>query len=324
MFLPDDMNLDPYMGPLPEFKEVRPAWHFLDRVVREFDENTVSGYPRLPWEKMYDDFSFRPGEVTLYFGYSSHGKSAVTNQVSLGLVEQGEKVGIASLEVPVHKTIAKLARAGTTKRCPTEDQVKDFMRWCNKRLWLFNHHGMIDPRVMCAVIRYTIEKFGVQHFIVDNLMKCIRGQDNYNTEKDFVDELIAIAKFYDVHIHLVAHARKGDESKRPNRYEIRGSSTIGDQADNCIAVWRNKPLEQKIREGGHRDRGEYDTIIGIDKQRENGIEGDYGLYHDWDTGQFVGNVGDPVVRYLETNNGHNATTTDRLAQAGSDENGNNE
>jgi twinkle protein len=319
MLLPDDMDLSPYMGPLPEFKEVRPAWHFLEKVVGEFDAARVDAYPRLPWAKAHDDFSFRPGELTLYFGYSSHGKSAVTSQISLGLVSQGERVAVASLEVPVSKTLAKMARQAIALRSPSEDRIKSFMKWCNKRLWIFNHHGMIDPRVMIAVIRYTIEKFHVKHFVVDNLMKCIRGQDNYNAEKDFIDELIAVAKFYDVHIHLVAHVKKGDETRRPNRYEIRGSSTIADQADNCIAIWRNKPLEQKLREGGHRERGEFDTILGIDKQRENGIEGDYGLYYDWETCQFVGSVGDETIKYLEYPNG-NETTTHRYAQAGADEN----
>jgi twinkle protein len=297
-FLPDSMDLEPYMGPLPEFREVKPAWKFKDDVVREFNPVEQDALPRLPWEKTHDAFRFRPGEVTCYFGFSSHGKSVVMDQVTVSLIDQGESVAIASLEMPPSKTLAKMCRQATCREWPNEENVKQFLKWSDKLLYVFDHTGMINAETMLAVVRYTIDKYQVKHFVIDNLMKCIRGQDNYNGEKDFVDGLVAIAKFYGIHIHLVAHVKKSDEAKRPSRYDIRGSSTISDQVDNCVYVWRNKDLERRLREGDHRKGIEFDTLLGIDKQRENGIEGEYGFYYDQQTCQFLPHVAAKPITYL--------------------------
>jgi twinkle protein len=39
-------------------------------------------------------------------------------------------------------------------------------------------------------------------------MKCVSGEDDYNSQKSFVDELTALARDHNVHIHLVHHIRK--------------------------------------------------------------------------------------------------------------------
>jgi twinkle protein len=299
VWLPDDMDLGPYMDPLPLFKEIKPPWKFTDEVIGEFSESDRNLLPKLPWPKTYDSFSFRKAETTIFFGFSSHGKSAVASQVVASLISQGYSAAIASLEMHPRKTLAKMARQCACKDWLDEEKIRQFMRWADKRLWMFNYQGMIEPRIMLAIVRYTFERYNTDFFVIDNLMKCIRGQDNYNGEKDFIDELISVAKYYDKHIILVAHVRKTDESKRPSRYDIRGSSTISDQVDNCLSVWRNKDLERRLREGDHRDREEFDTIVGIDKQRETGIEGEFGLYYDGATCQFLGHVAEKPVRYME-------------------------
>ena len=65
-------------------------------------------------------------------------------------------------------------------------------------------------------------------------------------------------------LHLVAHARKGqDESKAPRKMDVKGSGNIVNQADNVFSVWRNKPKE----EADCPPETDPDAILYVDKQR---------------------------------------------------------
>ena len=46
--------------------------------------------------------------------------------------------------------------------------------------------------------------------MIDSLVKCGVGVDDYNAQKKFVDALCWAAKQHKVHIHLVNHIRKGN------------------------------------------------------------------------------------------------------------------
>jgi twinkle protein len=49
-------------------------------------------------------------------------------------------------------------------------------------------------------------------------MKCVSGEDDYNAQKAFVDQITALARDEDMHIHLVHHIRKlSSEETTPNK-----------------------------------------------------------------------------------------------------------
>lgn len=76
-------------------------------------------------------------------------------------------------------------------------------------MWLFDHQGSLSPETVTGVIRYAIEQHGVTHVLVDSLMKCGIGTDDYNRQKKLVDDPLAtISHQSGAHLHLVAHARK--------------------------------------------------------------------------------------------------------------------
>ncbi|MCZ9335993.1 bifunctional DNA primase/helicase, partial [Klebsiella pneumoniae] len=81
-----------------------------------------------------------------------------------------------------------------------------------------------------AVVRYAAVELGVTHFMVDSLMKCVQGEDDYNGQKAFVDELTAIARDHGLHIHLIHHIKKpANEDHKPSKYDMKGSGAITDQ-----------------------------------------------------------------------------------------------
>jgi twinkle protein len=86
-------------------------------------------------------------------------------------------------------------------------------------------------------------------------------------------------------VHLVAHCRKPPttgETLPPNRYDIKGTSAISDQASNVAMVWFNKAKRQALQKNAH-DEAELakpDALIVIDKQRHGTFEGKLALWFD--------------------------------------------
>ena len=72
--------------------------------------------------------------------------------------------------------------------------------------------------------RYCAKELGIKHVFIDSLMKCVRGEDDFNGQKDFVDELCSLARDNQIHIHLVHHIRKlSSEAETPDKTDVKGS-----------------------------------------------------------------------------------------------------
>lgn len=272
--------------------QVLPASSWLEAVMDHFfkPEEFVRSV-RLGWVKTHADFAFRPAEVTLWGGINGHGKSQVLGQVGLDLMCQGERVGVASLELPPAMVMSRMVRQANGSSRPLKEYVTNFHGWTDNRLWLYDHVGSSDPRTILAMIRYSVAKFGITHFIVDNLAKVIKGEggtDVYNAQKDFINGLCSIAHDTGVHIHLALHVKKKDsEADVPGKFDIKGSGSITDLVDNIFIVWRNKPKESAIREGKADKNAEPDAIIVLEKQRNGEAEGQYNLWFDPSSFQYV-------------------------------------
>jgi len=282
--------------------KVSPASSWLPQVLDHFfkPEEFVRAV-RLGWVKTHADFAFRPAEVSLWGGINGHGKSQVLGQVALDLMCQGERVGIASLELPPVMVMARMVRQANGSSCPPKEYVMNFHGWTDNRLWLYDHVGSSDPRTILAMIRYSVAKFGITHFVVDNMAKVIKGEggtDVYNSQKDFINSLCSIAHDTGVHIHLALHVKKKDsEADVPGKFDIKGSGAITDLVDNIFIVWRNKPKEAAIREGNADKNAEPDAIIVLEKQRNGEAEGQYNLWFDPSSFQYVENRHDLPRQY---------------------------
>jgi twinkle protein len=294
-------------------QKVKPAALWIDELIERIKSPKAQKRALMPWRKTHALVQFRPGEVTLWGGANGHGKSLVTGQVSLSLGSQGERVCVASFEMKPMKTLERMARqwSGHNPADPAfagdREAQKQFVNlygqfkdWTETRLWLYDQQGTVTASQVCAVVRYCAKELKVTHFVIDSLMKCVAGEDDYNGQKAFIDELTAIARDYGVHIHIVHHIRKpADESHKPNKYDYKGTGAITDQVDNVISVWRNKVKEKK-REAGARDYlpEDPDALLICDKQRNGEWEGNIGLWFDPRSQQFVGNHGDePMTLY---------------------------
>ncbi|PPC82636.1 MAG: hypothetical protein CTY38_06030 [Methylotenera sp.] len=279
-----DGDFDNYMQErdASEHPNVKPATEFVDQLINFFNTDNVYAGASLPWAKTHEQFRLRPGEVTLWPGFNGHGKSLVIGQIMLHLLRE-QRVCIASFEMKPITTLARMCRQALGASSPTDDYVRRFCERGGDRLWLYDQHGTVNSERVIAVIHFAAEKLGVQHFVIDSLMKCGINEDDYNGQKYFVDRLCAAAKDTGCHIHLVAHSRKGqDEFSAPGKMDVKGSGSITDQVDNVMTVWRNKRKEQAVAAGKADDKtlNEPDTLVICDKQRNGEWEGKIGLWFD--------------------------------------------
>lgn len=286
-----DFDFSQYMQEKEEHA-VLPASDWLKGTIDAF--YATDDGPRQPgmlWKKTEDKIRFRPGEVSVWAGVNGHGKSMFLSQVTLDLCYQAEKVMVASFEMKPVRQMHRMSRQAAGSRLPTKDWLEVFHQWTDGRLWLYDHVGAVEWCKVIAVMRYARETFGITQFVVDSMMKCVKGEDDYNGQKDFVNELCAFAQAHSVHVHLVHHVKKSEsEHKAPGKFDIKGSGAISDQVDNVFIVWRDKKSSEQ-------NNGDPGCVLACEKQRNGEFEGKFGFWFDVDSQQYVENLNEMPCSY---------------------------
>lgn len=291
----DEIDFNLYMLPEEKGEKVKPASFWTEAMLQRLYGETSNQGALLPWVKTHELIAFRPGEVTLWPGINGHKKSMVTGQALLGFIANGQRGCIASLEMKPDRTLDRMAKQAHGNK-PAIAYARRFAAWTDGRLWMYDQLGQMDWQRMVAVVRYCAEKLKVDHFVIDSLMKCVKGEDDYNGQKEFVDSLCAVAKDKNIHVHLVHHARKQqNEDSPPNKFDAKGSGSITDQVDNVITVWANKKKDAQRAQGKPVDEMEPDGLLIVDKQRNGEWEGRIALWFDAPSLSYMGERGRPPL-----------------------------
>ena len=279
---PSVLDLRTYMAaPTPDIGAEGPM-QFKDRLIDLFYGEGKDKGGRLPWMKTHKLMCFREGEVTVWAGINGHGKSQVTGQVGLDMAFNGEKVAIGSFEMAPERTLYRMVRQAAREECPSPAYINAFLKWFEGQMWLLNKKGRVDLQYVQAAIRYCVKELGVTQFFVDNLAKCVRGEDDYSGQKDFIDEMCSVAYETKCHIHIIHHMKKGEnELDIPDKFSIKGAGGIVDLVDNAIIVHRNKRKEYAMQSGKHDQniRESADCTLRVCKQRNGHWEGDIKLWY---------------------------------------------
>ncbi len=280
------IDFDAYLKGPDEGASVRPASDWLDATLEAFTRPVHAFGAALPWPTTQNSIRLRHGELSIWPGMNGHGKSMMINQVVLHLLAQGEKVCICSMEMKPHETMKRMCRQAFGTSAPRITDIKELHQWTDGRLWLYDQQGQVTPDRVIAVGRYCHE-IGINHLVVDNLLSCGIPEDGYNDQKAFVLALATHAHDTRQSVHLLAHSRKGkDELSPPNKYDVRGSASITDLADNVFVVYRNKRKEKELEEG-RGDPQEYDALMIVDKHRHGEWEGRIPLWFDKKSQSYV-------------------------------------
>ena len=259
------------------------------------DPNAFLGYTT-PWEKHHRKLFLRPDELSLWTGINGHGKSQILGHIILDCIAQGAKVCIASLEIKPHRLLGRMVRQAAGMREPSREYIKTIFDHYYSSIWIFECVGTTDPATLIEVFKHGRQRYGIDVFVIDSLMKCGFAEDDYSGQKKFIDQLCAFKNDFNCHVHLVVHPRKpADESNVPGKLDMKGSGAVSDLADNCFTVWRNKKKEDLISrlmaDGQHVPdelASSHDCLLRCDKQRNGEWEGQIPLWFDRESLQYLG------------------------------------
>lgn len=241
----------------------------------------------LPWAQANDYVRFVPKKVTVWSGPSFSGKTGFLRQMMLHAQANQQRVLFCSLEEEPEEVWREFICMACGTRNPTPAQIE----WCldlwDGQIFVFDSDEMIEPTLLMGIIRYAAEQHGINHVVIDSLMRLAIRTDDYDGQREMGNMLKRLGKLANVHIHLVVHPRKTLNSRTPmDMYDIRGAQDIIAQADLVGTL--------------ERQYGEpFDALLTWWKQRGdiNWI-GSMKLYYDKPSRQLMFDRFDSPARYL--------------------------
>ncbi|MFA5240677.1 MAG: bifunctional DNA primase/helicase, partial [Phycisphaerae bacterium] len=165
---------------------------------------------------------FLLGQVTVWTGVNSSGKSTLLGQVMLQTINQDYPICVFSGELPaaVFRYWVDLQAAGPGNLEFRHDPVKEenvpyasnevvetIRQWYRDKFFLLDSLGSVTEENLFEVFGYAAQRYGAKVFVIDNLMIMARGADSefYRNQSEFVGKVMDFAHEYNVHVHLVAH-----------------------------------------------------------------------------------------------------------------------
>jgi twinkle protein len=294
VIIPGNVDFSAYIDFIgdQESQEIHQAGYWTDAMIDRVHNGDQIHGDYLPWSKLDDKVRLRPGELSLWAGYSGHKKSLMLGWVMLCLAQE-RKIAIASLELsPVDTLHRMMVQAGAlnAESKPSESFARQFMDWADPHVAIYDQLDSVPPEKILGFVAYCAKVLKCDHIVIDSLTKCGIAKDDTVSEKLFADKLQWAAKTLGCHVHLVCHMRKpqdGQEMRMPTKAAIRGASEISDLADNVFLVWQNmakkaaqekQRLGQPISDKEQKSLDMPDQMLVVDKQRHGKWEGVVGLW----------------------------------------------
>lgn len=260
-YVSDEIDLTAFMAE-EQTARVKDAWQYRDKLRDLIMGRGEVGYS-MPWDAFSGKMEFRKSEMTLWAGYKGHGKSAVISQVIEHLIDKfKQKAFIISPEFPAHRVLYRMMVQSIGQRFPDSDLLDKWLDAVKDNLWIYDQQKSLTPKDVPALCRYAIQVHGVNHILIDSLMKCGIPPDDYGAQKRLVDTIQQVCHNTEAHVHLIAHLRKGKSDEEiGGLHDVKGASEIGDLVENVIICWRNKA--QELANGA----SEPDAVIKVEAQR---------------------------------------------------------
>jgi twinkle protein len=293
-------------------EELRGASDFEDDVIDRFYPKSLAdqGF-KLPWFSVATNFTAGWGETTIIAGYAGHGKSEICGQIALDAMRQKERVCVASLEFKSSKWIQRLIRQATTNELPPVALIKTAFGWMSDSLWAVDIYGSAKADRILQVFEYAYRRYGVRVFVIDNFTKLGIADDNLAEQKRVMNCITEFSVKFSVHVILVHHLRKEETdyaNTNMSKLSLKGSSSIGDLADNIFLCYRNRAKEKlmkssKFMEMSPEDQEEArerpDTQLICEKYRNGDDEPRLNLFFDRKSHLWIDQRNAPVHSYVK-------------------------
>jgi len=289
--------------------ELKNAAEFTDDVIARFHPQDKSqlGF-LLPWAGANTAGPCEYGALTVLAGYSGHGKTELVSQIVLDAAKQGVRSCVASLEFKASKWLARQTRQALRDPSPGPLSIRRAMAWMGENIWAIDVYGGMKADRALQVFEYAHKRYGIRLFVLDNLSKLGIPDDDYTEQKRVINLFAEFAVRTGTHFILVHHLRKvEDDFSAGNKLSLKGSSSIGDMADDIWLVLRNRKKEATMKDPkflalSEPDKAEVrqspDTFLRCEKKRNGDEEPAVGLYYCKNSHLWVEVQGDPVPAYV--------------------------
>ena len=232
-----------------------------------------SGYPLEVGSRQCPWLRFRPGEVSVWTGINGHGKSLFLAQQSVQQASRGARVCIFSGEMLPAIQLARMCKLGAGVSKPTPAYLDAMGAWFAERMWVISQVGQMEIQALLEIFAYANRRYGCDVFVIDSLMMLADvpedGSGALSAQARAIRLMVDFAKRYGVHIHLVAHPKKGrDEKELPGKMDVGGSGKLTDAADNVLSVWSAK----HDPESDDYDPEKPDGFVTLYKQRNGEVQ----------------------------------------------------
>lgn len=141
----------------------------------------------------------------------------------------------------------------------------------------------IEERVVEGIAKYDTKIVFIDHLgYVDDFGedgKYARENHSYRIEM-IMKGLKNLAKRWNVIIVLLVHISQSDEGKPPTLQDLKGSSSILQESDMVMMLWRKNEQKKKVRVYSNK------TMISILANRRTGKNGSVGFEFEAETGRF--------------------------------------
>lgn len=220
-----------------------------------------------------------------FFLSSISGKTTFLGQVSLDLAEQGSNVLWGSFEIKNTRLLHKLLKQFARNPLPDHKDANAATllgaladRFESLPLYFMKFHGGSEVDEVLDAMEYAVYVNDVEHIILDNMQFMISRAQGGNSKFDKFDiQDMAVEKFrkfateHNVHLTLVVHPRKEDETSKLNISSFYGSAKATQEADTVLILQ-------------HDGRRKY---IDVKKNRFDGTLGFSPLYFQASSGRYV-------------------------------------
>lgn len=203
------------------------------------------------------------GELIVLSGATSCGKTQLSQCICLNLALKDVSTVFFTFEMPpteIYKRFRAMIMSPTIKRQPEETRDLPIL---------------VDPGSVSTVsgieqmIKQAKEFAGVELAIIDHLQFFIKNGENTANEVGLVTrELKMMALRLEMPIILISHIRKLNHKGVPSIDDLKDSSSIGQDADTVIMVWRNQSEDDKT--DSNTDKNRY-VLAKIRKNRRKGF-----------------------------------------------------
>jgi twinkle protein len=279
---------------------------YADQVVALFwpKEGEHVGY-RTPYGTLNGRLLFRPGELTIWTGDAGAGKTQILSDCAVDWVKQGSRLCLSSLEMHPKYSLKRMAKQVIGTDQPTPAALQASLGWLSGGLLIYDFTGKRTIDEMLTLFDYGRARYGCDQFVIDSLMRLGVAGDDYNTQEAVIFRIVEWAMASKVHVHLVAHSKKGERDRgAPATEDIKGAMEIGANAFNIVSVWRDRKHEDSVAllrqsdpEGAAKLFDEKPgVILNVAKQRNGDFEGKTGLWFDQKTYRYRSKADGPAWR----------------------------